>query len=105
MQILQAEGAFELLMGLVAKEVVGALTVERDAAAAALKAMIAKLHHSAAGGAPLLGIDGVCVICHGSSDERSIAGALAVAATCVRTKLNDEISEEIAALPALPGDE
>ena len=101
----QAEGAFELLMGLVAKEVIGALSTEREVGAAALKAMISKLHHSAAGGAPLLGIDGVCVICHGSSDERSIAGALAVAATCVRTNLNDKISEEIAALPALPGDE
>ena len=95
----QAEGAFELLMGLVAKEVVGALSAEREVAAAALKQMVAKLHHSSAGGAPLLGIDGVCVICHGSSDERSIAGALAVAAAAVRAKLNDTISAEIAALP------
>ena len=101
----QAEGAFELLMGLVAKEVIGALTTEREVGAAALKAMVAKLHHSSAGGAPLLGIDGVCVICHGSSDERSIAGALAVAAKCVRTKLNDAISDGLAALPTLPGDE
>jgi len=95
----QAEGAFELLMGLVAKEVVGVLSAEREVAAAALKQMVAKLHHSSAGGAPLLGIDGVCVICHGSSDERSIAGALAVAAAAVRAKLNDTISAEIAALP------
>ena len=101
----QAEGAFELLMGLVAKEVVGALSAEREVGAAALKQLIAKLHHSTAGGAPLLGIDGVCVICHGSSDERAIAGALATAATAVRAKVNDQISAEIAALPALPGDD
>jgi glycerol-3-phosphate acyltransferase PlsX len=98
----QAEGAFELMMGLVARDVVGALKTEQDLGAAALKQMVAKLHHSSAGGAPLLGIDGVCVICHGSSDERSISGALGVAATCVRGKVNDAIVTEIAALPALP---
>ena len=56
---------------------------------------------AAAGGAPLLGIDGVCIICHGSSDERAIANALAVAAQDVRTHLNDRIVEELAKLPVL----
>ena len=101
----QAEGAFEFMMALVGKEVIGALSVERELAGQALKQMIGKLHHSSAGGAPLLGIDGVCIICHGSSDERSIANALGVAASNVRTKLNEKIVEQLAALPTLGSDD
>lgn len=94
-----AEGVFEFVMGMVAKDIVGSLTTEREAAGAALKGLIAKFHYSAAGGAPLLGIDGVCVICHGSSDERAIANAVGAAAQEVRAKLNDRITEELTALP------
>ncbi|HEY5012634.1 MAG TPA: phosphate acyltransferase PlsX [Acidimicrobiia bacterium] len=36
------------------------------------------------GGAMLLGIDGVCVISHGSSSARAIVNAVRVAASCVR---------------------
>jgi glycerol-3-phosphate acyltransferase PlsX len=101
----QAEGQFEFTMQLIGKEVVGALPAEiRPAVMQALKAMVDKFHHSASGGAPLLGIDGVCVICHGSSDERSIGNALGLAAKTARVGLNDRIVEELAALPA-GGDE
>ncbi len=94
-----AEGVFEFVMGMVAKDVVGALSAEKGEAAAAIKKLIEKFHYSAAGGAPLLGIDGVCVICHGSSDERAIANAVGAAAQEVRAKLNERITEELAALP------
>jgi len=101
----QAEGAFELMVELVRKNVIGVLSAERELAATAFQTMIGKLHHSSAGGAPLLGIDGVCIICHGSSDERSIANALGVAAHSVRTNLNAEISAALDALPAFAADE
>jgi phosphate acyltransferase len=101
----QAEGAFELMVDLIKKDIVGALSTEKGIAANALQQLVGKLHHSNAGGAPLLGIDGVCIICHGSSDERSIANALGVAANAVRNKLNETISEELAKLPALSADE
>jgi glycerol-3-phosphate acyltransferase PlsX len=94
-----AEGVFEFVMGMVAKDVVGALSAEKGEAAAAIKKLIEKFHYSAAGGAPLLGIDGVCVICHGSSDERAIANAVGAAAQEVRAKLNERITEELATLP------
>ena len=45
-------------------------------------------------------LDGVCVICHGSSKERAIANALGVAAQDVRVKLNEKIVAELEALPA-----
>ena len=47
------------------------------------------------GGAPLLGIDGICIICHGSSGDRAIKNALAVAAQYVRAKLNELIVQEL----------
>lgn len=100
-----AEGVFEFIMKLVARDVVGVLGAERALAGQALSKLIDKFHYSAAGGAPLLGIDGVCIICHGSSDERAIANALAAAAQDVREKLNDHIVEELAGLPMLADDE
>ena len=36
------------------------------------------------GGALLLGVEGVCVISHGSSSAAAIVNAIRVAATCVR---------------------
>jgi glycerol-3-phosphate acyltransferase PlsX len=100
-----AEGVFEFVMGLVGREVVGALAAEREAAGLALKRLVGRFHHSAAGGAPLLGVDGVCVIGHGSSDARAIGNALAVAAGQVRGRINQHIVEELAALPAMAEDE
>lgn len=100
-----AEGVFEFVMGMVAREVVGQLPTDRDTAERAVRGLIGKFHHSAAGGAPLLGVDGVCVIGHGSSDTRAIANALGVAAEQVRAGVNAQIVEELAALPPMGDDE
>src|SRR5580658_692249 len=69
------EGVLEYVVSLIKQDVIGVLTTERDKAAGALKSLLAKYHYSNFGGAPLLGIDGICLICHGSSDERAIASA------------------------------
>lgn len=99
-----AEGLFEFMMGVVKKNILGVLQAEQVIAGQAMQALVDKLHHSSAGGAPLLGIDGVCIICHGSSNSRSIGNALTLAAQNVRVGLNDKIVQELAALPDL-GDE
>jgi glycerol-3-phosphate acyltransferase PlsX len=99
-----SQGLFEFVMHMVGHEVVAALSAERDAAANAVKAMVQKYHYSAFGGAPLLGIEGVCIICHGSSKDRAIANALGVAAQDVRVKLNEKIVQELEGLPTA-GDE
>jgi phosphate acyltransferase len=96
-----AEGAFEFMMGIIKREIIGILQADQALAANALKQIVGKLHHSSAGGAPLLGIDGVCIICHGSSDDRSISNALSLAAQNVRVGLNDKIVAELATLPDL----
>lgn len=100
-----AEGVFEFIMQQVGRDVVGGLTAERELAGKLVHQLIAKFHHSSAGGASLLGVDGVCVICHGSSDERAIGNAIGVAAQDVRVRLNERIVEELATLPDLGGDE
>ncbi|MBA4188638.1 MAG: phosphate acyltransferase PlsX [Planctomycetaceae bacterium] len=93
------EGVFEFVMNLVNQDVLGALDTEKDKGTAAVKGLLGKYHYSAFGGAPLLGVDGVCIICHGSSKERAIANAIGVAATGVREKVNDAIVAEVEALP------
>ncbi len=94
-----SEGVFEFVMGMVNREVLGALDGEKDKATHAVKGLLGKYHYSAFGGAPLLGVDGVCIICHGSSKDRAIANALGVAAQSVRTRVNDAIVAELEALP------
>ena len=98
------EGVFEFIMKMVAKEIVGPLEIERPRAVAALEQLIGKYEYSNFGGAPLLGIDGICIICHGSSGERAIRNALAVAAREARHRINDRIVEELEALPAFDDD-
>ena len=94
-----SEGVLEFVMSLVNQEVIGALSSEKDKALAAVKGLLGKYHYSAFGGAPLLGIAGVCIICHGSSKERAIANAIGVAAQGVRMKVNDAIVAELETLP------
>jgi glycerol-3-phosphate acyltransferase PlsX len=99
------EGVFEFLMKVAAKDIISALDTERGRAEKALKALEARYHYSEFGGAPLLGIDGVCIICHGSSDDRAIKNALAVAARYAAVHLNDLIVQELeTSLPALAGE-
>jgi glycerol-3-phosphate acyltransferase PlsX len=99
-----SQGVFTFVMQMVGQDVIGKLTTERAIAADAVKQLIGKFHYSAVGGAPLLGVDGVCIICHGSSDERAIANALGVAAHHGRVKLNEKIVDELQALPDMGED-
>ncbi len=47
------------------------------------------------GGAPLLGVDGVCIIGHGSSSPKAFKNAIRVAAEFIKGKLNDRICERL----------
>lgn len=54
-----------------------------------------KMDYSERGGAPLLGVDGRCIISHGSSSAKAIKNALRVAAEFVRQDVNKHIIEEL----------
>ncbi|WP_227767811.1 phosphate acyltransferase PlsX [Zhaonella formicivorans] len=48
------------------------------------------------GGAPLLGIEGVSIICHGSSKARAIKNAIHVAQKCIENQFVSKLREAIA---------
>jgi glycerol-3-phosphate acyltransferase PlsX len=58
-----------------------------------------KIDYSEYGGAPLLGVRGVTVIGHGSSNGNAIKNAIRVAAGLARSKVNERIEQELSALP------
>ncbi|MCC6419813.1 MAG: phosphate acyltransferase PlsX [Gemmataceae bacterium] len=59
-----------------------------------------RLDYSEYGGAPLLGVRGVCIICHGRSNGNAIKNAIRVAAEFAQGKINSRIEAELK-LPAL----
>jgi len=59
------------------------------------------LDYAEYGGAPLLGVGGVSIICHGESSARAIRNAIGVAARAVRSHMVTHIAREVSA-PAKP---
>ncbi len=47
------------------------------------------------GGAPLLGINGICIIGHGSSNPRAVRNAIRLAAECHEFGINEKITQRI----------
>ena len=93
------EGVFEFLIKVLHKELLGTLDVERGKAAQVLQELGNRYDYSAYGGAPLLGIDGICIICHGSSGDQAIKNALGMAAQYARAGLNELIVKELEKVP------
>lgn len=93
------EGVFDFIMKMVAHEVMKTLKTEKELGQKALQSLVDRYDYSEQGGAPLLGIDGICIICHGSSGDHAIKNALSVAAKYARLKLNELIVKELADLP------
>ena len=55
-----------------------------------------RLDHTEYGGAPLLGVKGVCFITHGSSNTNAIKNAIRVAAEFADRNINSKIERELA---------
>jgi glycerol-3-phosphate acyltransferase PlsX len=54
-----------------------------------------RIDYSEYGGAPLLGIKGVCIVCHGRSNANAIKNAIRVAAEFSRARLNHLFENEL----------
>jgi glycerol-3-phosphate acyltransferase PlsX len=54
-----------------------------------------RLDYSEVGGAPLLGVDGTCIIAHGRSNVRAIKNAIRVAARCAEAGVAESIRAEL----------
>jgi len=63
--------------------------------APAFKALKKEIDYSEYGGAPLLGIDGVCIIAHGSSSANAIKNAIRVARESILNNVNQHIVEAV----------
>jgi len=57
-----------------------------------------RLDHTEYGGAPLLGVKGVCIITHGSSNGNAIKNAVRVAAEFSERGINQSIEQRLAAI-------
>src|SRR6266576_1980106 len=68
----------------------------------AFKGLKKKIDYTEYGGAPLLGVRGVCVIGHGRSNANAVKNAIRVAAGLARARINERIEQELsaAAVPA-----
>jgi glycerol-3-phosphate acyltransferase PlsX len=60
-----------------------------------MRRMFKSFDYAEYGGAPLLGVKGGCIICHGSSSVRAIRNAIRVAAEFVAVDLNGKITERL----------
>jgi phosphate acyltransferase len=89
----QAFGQFlrtEIVKSTMAK--VGALLAE-----GAIRNVKKRLDYAEYGGAPLLGVRGGVMICHGASDRRAIKNAIRAAGSMARFGVDEEIARSIAA--------
>src|SRR5437868_525462 len=61
----------------------------------ALKGLKQKIDYTEYGGAPLLGVRGVCVIGHGRSNANAVKNAIRVAVGLAKARSNEKIEEEL----------
>ena len=62
---------------------------------AAFKDFKKRVDYSEYGGAPLLGVKGICIICHGRSNDNAIRNAIRVATELAAEHVNDRIQAEM----------
>jgi glycerol-3-phosphate acyltransferase PlsX len=92
------EGAAEVIMAMVREEIDRAGLLARLGAALMMKPLRRlkrRTDYAEYGGAPLLGVDGVALICHGGSSARAIENAVRVAARFAQSGLGLETSAAV----------
>jgi len=67
----------------------------------AFKGLKKKIDYTEYGGAPLLGVRGICVIGHGRSNANAVKNAIRVAAGLARAHINEKIEQELSATAVL----
>jgi glycerol-3-phosphate acyltransferase PlsX len=93
-----SEGLAEAMMTLLKDNVFASLRGKMGALLLkpALKGLAERLDYASYGGAPLLGINGVGLICHGASSAKAIASAVKAATEGVRGELVANLAEGLA---------
>jgi len=90
------EGMAEGVLKAILHEVVAAMPDREDVVKRAGGSIVTKYDFNEYGGAPLLGVGGICIICHGASDSRGIKNAVRVAMDVSKYRVNERITELLA---------
>jgi glycerol-3-phosphate acyltransferase PlsX len=92
-----AEGLAESLVTLIRKEISSRPLAKLGGffMRGSLREVKRKTDYAEYGGAPLLGVNGVCIICHGKSNKKAIYNAVRVAGQFVQSDVNHLIQEEL----------
>lgn len=92
-----SEGLVEMLKHLLQESLEATLTrkIGYVLARAAFTEFKKRVDYSEYGGAPLLGVKGVCIICHGRSNGKAIRNAIRVAAEFSSGRVNERIESEL----------
>ena len=92
-----AEGTFDFVRSVLREEVDNNLLAKigYQAMRRPFRALRQRADYSEVGGAPLLGVNGIVIICHGSSRVHTIRNAIKHAQECAEQKLNEKISLEV----------
>ena len=93
------EGLVEWIEGAVREEVMHGSLIEKLGAwlmRPALRRFKHRSDYAETGGAPLIGIDGVVIVCHGGSDARAIKNAVVTAGEYAKIDLRSEIARSMA---------
>jgi glycerol-3-phosphate acyltransferase PlsX len=93
-----AEGVVRMFFGSIKRYVYTSIFAKLGAMLIkpALKKFAKDLDYEEYGGAPLLGVNGVCIICHGRSSAKAIKNAALVAYRCVVHRVNEHIRRQVA---------
>ena len=92
-----AEGTFDFVRSVLREEVekTWLAKIGYQAMRGPFRALSQRADYSEVGGAPLLGVNGIVIICHGSSRVHTIRNAIKHAQECAKQKLNEKISLEV----------
>ena len=92
-----SEGVIEIIVKMLKESLQGSIPAQMGylLASKALKGFKRRLDYSEYGGAPLLGVKGVCIICHGRSNANAIKNAIHIAAQFAEKRINQRIEGEL----------
>src|SRR5207248_1032604 len=92
-----SEGLVEVIRQTLKQSLKATLTRKVGAylAQGALAELKRRIDYSEYGGAPLLGLNGICLICHGRSTSKAIRNAIRIAKEFAEGKINERIATEL----------
>jgi len=95
-----SESLGELFISMLKEELSRSLTTKVGALLSkrAFRGLKKRVDYSEYGGAPLLGVRGACIICHGRSNSNAIKNAIRVAREFCESRLNQRIENNLTSL-------